>query len=163
MGDNPQLSSSHEESALVKVLIRRTGESSDLALPAYATAGSAGLDLRACISQPITLPPGGRALVGTGIAVALPTGTEAQIRPRSGLAAEHGVTLLNSPGTVDSDYRGEIRLVVINHGQAPYTIQRGDRIGQMVVGSVLRVALEEVSKLPESERNAGGFGHTGKN
>ena len=162
MGDNPQLSSSHEESALVKVLILRTGESSDLALPAYATPGSAGLDLRACISQSITLPPGGRALVGTGIAVALPAGAEAQIRPRSGLAAEHGVTLLNSPGTVDSDYRGEVRLVVINHGQAPYTIHRGDRIGQMVVGRVLRAELKEVSKLPESERNAGGFGHTGK-
>ena len=163
MGPNPQSSGSSEGSAEIKVLIFRTRESSDLPLPAYATAGSAGLDLRACISQPITLPPGGRALVGTGVAVALPAGTEAQIRPRSGLAAEHGVTLLNSPGTVDSDYRGEIRLVVINHGQAPYTIQRGDRIGQMVVGRVLKVALEEVSKLPDSERNAGGFGHTGKN
>ena len=163
MGANPQLSSSHEESTEIKVLIRRTQENSDLPLPSYATPGSAGLDLRACISQPITLVPGGRALVGTGVAVALPAGTEAQIRPRSGLAAEHGVTLLNSPGTVDSDYRGEIRLVVVNHGQAPYTIQRGDRIGQMVVGRVLRVALEEVSKLPESERNTGGFGHTGKN
>ncbi|MCI0407908.1 MAG: dUTP diphosphatase, partial [Acidobacteria bacterium] len=104
MGANPQLSSSHEDFTEVKVLIRRTQESSDLPLPSYATAGSVGLDLRACISQPITLVPGGRALVGTGVAVALPAGTEAQIRPRSGLAAEHGVTLLNSPGTVDSDY-----------------------------------------------------------
>jgi dUTP diphosphatase len=162
MGAKSQFPSSDEDSKEIKVLIRRTPENSDLPLPAYATPGSAGLDLRACISHPITLSPGGRALVGTGIAVALPAGTEAQIRPRSGLAAEHGVTLLNSPGTVDSDYRGEIRLIVINHGQAPYTIQRGDRIGQMVVGRVLRVSLEEVSKLPESERNAGGFGHTGK-
>src|SRR5262245_8824979 len=163
MGAKPLFPSSQEDSKEMKVLVRRVTESSDLPLPAYATPGSVGLDLRACISQPITLPPGGRALVGTGIAVALPAGTEAQIRPRSGLAAEHGVTLLNSPGTIDSDYRGEIRLVVINLGQAPYTIQRGDRIGQMVAGRVLRVALEEVSKLPESERNAGGFGHTGKN
>jgi dUTP diphosphatase len=161
MGSNPRLSSSHEDSTTIRVLIRRTAESSDLPLPAYATPGSAGLDLRACISQPITLHPGGRALVPTGVAVALPAGTEAQIRPRSGLAAEHGVTLLNSPGTVDADYRGEIRLVVINHGQAPYTIKRGDRIGQMVVGRVLKAALEEVSELPESDRSSGGFGHTG--
>ena len=155
--------SSHHETAEVKVLILRTRENSDLPLPAYATPGSAGLDLRACIPQSITLLPGSRALVGTGLAVALPPGTEAQIRPRSGLAAEHGVTLLNSPGTVDSDYRGEIRLVVINLGQTPFTIHRGDRIGQMVVGEVSRVALEEVKHLPESGRNAGGFGHTGTN
>ena len=155
--------SQSQERAEIKVLIRRTRENADLPLPSYATPGSAGLDLRACITQPVTLPPGGRALVGTGLAVALPAGAEAQIRPRSGLAAEHGVTLLNSPGTVDSDYRGEIRLVVINLGQAPYTIQRGDRIGQMVVGQVSRVALEEVRELPESGRSSGGFGHTGKN
>ena len=146
----------------MKVRVRRTGEDADLPLPAYATSGSSGMDLRACITQPVTIPPGGRALIGTGLAVALPPGTEAQIRPRSGLAAEHGVTLLNSPGTIDSDYRGEIRLILINHGQAPYTIQRGDRIGQMVVGEVLRVVLEEVEQLPESARSAGGFGHTGK-
>jgi dUTP pyrophosphatase len=120
------------------------------------------MDLRACIAESVTIPPGGRALIGTGLAVALPAGTEAQIRPRSGLAAEHGVTLLNAPGTIDSDYRGEIRLVLINHGQAPYIVHRGDRIGQMVVGEVLRVALEEVDQLPESARSAGGFGHTGK-
>lgn len=151
------------ELSTIRVLLSRTLESADLPLPQYATAGSAGVDLRACIPQPILLPPGGRALVGTGLSIALPEGAEAQIRPRSGLAAEHGVTLLNSPGTVDSDYRGEIRLVVINLGQAPYTIRRGDRIGQMVVASVSRIAWEEVERLPDSTRSAGGFGHTGKN
>ncbi|PYQ13589.1 MAG: dUTP diphosphatase [Acidobacteria bacterium] len=154
--------SSHSEPLPIRVLIRRTEENSDLPLPAHATPGSSGLDLRACISHSITLPPGGRALVGTGLAVALPPGYEAQIRPRSGLAAEHGVTLLNAPGTVDSDYRGEIRLVVINLGQAPYTIHRGDRIGQMVVAGASRAELEEAKELPPTERSSGGFGHTGK-
>ena len=156
-------SDGRREVSTIKVLIHRTRESADLPLPAYATPGSAGVDLRACIAQAIVLQPGGRALVGTGVAVALPEGAEAQIRPRSGLAAEHGVTLLNSPGTVDSDYRGEIRLVVINLGPDPYTIQRGDRIGQMVVGAVSRVDWEEVRELPATSRSAGGFGHTGKN
>ena len=159
MGSNPHPPTS---SAAIKVRVRRMGESSDLPLPAYATSGSSGLDLRACIPQSLTLPPGGRALIGTGLAVALPAGAEAQIRPRSGLAAEHGVTLLNSPGTIDSDYRGEIRLVLINHGQAPYTVNRGDRIGQMVVAQIVQVLLEEVEELPASARSAGGFGHTGK-
>ena len=149
-------------SAAVRVRVRRTGKDSDLPLPGYATSGSSGMDLRACISQSVTIPPGGRALIGTGLSLALPPGTEAQIRPRSGLAAEHGVTLLNAPGTIDSDYRGEIRLVLINHGLSSYTVHRGDRIGQMVVGQVLRVVLEEVEQLPESARSAGGFGHTGK-
>ena len=153
---------SQEDESQVRVLVRRTEPAADLPLPAYATAGSAGLDLRACIAAPVLLPPGGRALVGTGIAIALPAGFEAQIRPRSGLAAEHGVTLLNSPGTVDSDYRGEIRLVVVNLGTAPFTIRRGDRIGQMVVAKVGRVRLEEVSVLPATGRDAGGFGPTGR-
>jgi dUTP pyrophosphatase len=118
--------------------------------------------LRASVREPVTLPPGGRALVGTGIAIALPPGSEAQIRPRSGLAAEHGVTLLNTPGTVDSDYRGEIRLVVINLGDAPFTIRRGDRIGQMVVARIAPVQLVEVGELPPTARDAGGFGHTGR-
>ena len=120
------------------------------------------MDLRASLREPVTLPPGGRALVGTGIAIALPPGWEAQIRPRSGLAAEHGITLLNSPGTVDSDYRGEIRLVVVNLGQAPFTIRRGDRIGQMVIARAVPVSLVEVRELPVTDRNAGGFGHTGR-
>jgi dUTP pyrophosphatase len=151
------------EFSTIKVLLCRTRESADLPLPQYATNGSAGVDLRACIPQPVSLPPGGRALVGTGVSIALPEGVEAQIRPRSGLAAEHGVTLLNAPGTVDSDYRGEIRLIVINLGQAPYTIRRGDRIGQMVVAPVSRIDWEEVERLPDSSRSSGGFGHTGKN
>src|SRR5262245_46717179 len=161
MGAKPLFPSSQEDSKEMKVLVRRVTESSDLPLPAYATPGSVGLDLRACISQPITLPPGGRALVGTGLAVALPEGFEAQIRPRSGLAAEHGVTLLNSPGTIDADYRGEIRLVVVNLGNAPYTIRRGHRIGQMVRERVAHARLEEVKELPATRRGAGGFGHTG--
>ncbi len=151
-----------DDSSPVRVLVRRTESSPDLPLPAAATPGSSGLDLRACIPRPITLPPGGRALVGTGIAIALPAGFEAQIRPRSGLAAEHGVTLLNSPGTVDADYRGEIRLVVINLGEREFTIRRGDRMGQMVVAPVAAVRLEEVKDLPATSRDAGGFGHTGR-
>jgi len=153
---------SQDEASALQVLIRRTENSTDLPLPAYATSGSSGLDLRACIGEPITLPPGGRALIGTGIAVAIPPGSEGQIRPRSGLAAEHGITLLNSPGTVDSDYRGEIRLVVVNLGLAPYTIRRGDRIGQMVVANVEAARLVEVEELPITTRDAGGFGHTGR-
>ena len=144
-----------------RVFVTRVSPESDLPLPEYATTGSAGLDLRACIARELTLAPGGRALVGTGLAVALPEGFEAQIRPRSGLAAEHGVTLLNSPGTIDADYRGEIRLVVVNLGDTPYTIRRGDRIGQMVIARVARARLEEVKELPATRRGAGGFGHTG--
>jgi len=145
----------------VQVLIRRIEPGSDLPLPARATEGSSGLDLRASISDPVVLPPGGRALIGTGVAIALPAGTEAQIRPRSGLAAKHGVTLLNSPGTVDSDYRGEIRVVVVNLGEAPFTIRRGDRIAQMVVARTASARLLEVGELPVTRRDAGGFGHTG--
>jgi dUTP pyrophosphatase len=153
---------SSDETSTLRVLVRRTEDGSDLPLPAPATAGSSGFDLRASIREPVVLPPGGRALVGTGIAIALPVGWEAQIRPRSGLAAEHGVTLLNSPGTVDSDYRGEIRLVVVNLGQAPFTIRRGDRMGQMVFARTFPARLEEVESLPPSARDAGGFGHTGR-
>lgn len=151
MGDSPVL-----------LLVRRTEANPDLPLPAYATEGSSGMDLRACIGDPVTLRPGQRALIGTGISIALPAGTEAQIRPRSGLATEHGITLLNSPGTVDRDYRGEIRLVVVNLGERPFTIRRGDRIGQMVVARVASARLREVNELPPTDRNAGGFGHTGR-
>lgn len=152
----------HDEVTTVQVLVRRTEANTDLPLPGYVTPGSAGLDLRACIGEPLTLPPGERALVGTGISIALPPGLEAQIRPRSGLAAEYGVTLLNSPGTVDSDYRGEIRLVMINLGERPFTIRRGDRIAQMVVARVAAAQLVEVAELPATGRNTGGFGHTGR-
>ncbi len=151
-----------DDPSQARVFVTRVSSESDLPLPEYATAGSAGLDLRASVGQAVTLAPGGRALIGTGLAVALPEGFEAQIRPRSGLAAEHGVTLLNSPGTIDADYRGEIRLVVVNLGDAPYTIRRGDRIGQMVIARVARARLEEVEELPATRRGAGGFGHTGR-
>ena len=157
MGQSPL-----DDPSQARVFVTRVSPESDLPLPEYATAGSVGLDLRACVGQAVTLVPGGRALIGTGLAVALPEGFEAQIRPRSGLAAEHGVTLLNSPGTIDADYRGEIRLVVVNLGSAPYTIRRGDRIGQMVIARVSRARLEEVKELPATRRGAGGFGHTGR-
>ena len=129
-------------------------------MPAYATQGSAGVDLRA--SEPCVIPPGGRALVPTGLHIALPEGYEAQVRPRSGLALKHGVTLLNSPGTIDSDYRGEIGVILINLGQEPFSIQPGDRIAQMVFAPVTRGVWDEVETLDETERGAGGFGSTGR-
>jgi len=132
-----------------------------LPLPSYATAGSAGLDLAAAVETPMLLPPGGRLAVPTGIALALPPGWEAQVRPRSGLALNHGVTVLNSPGTIDADYRGEIRVILANLGSEPVMIARGDRIAQLVVAPVGRVAWQPVAALPSSARGAGGFGSTG--
>ena len=132
-----------------------------LPLPAYATAGSAGVDLAAAIEAPLVLPPGGRALVPTGIALALPDGFEAQIRPRSGLALRHGVTVLNSPGTIDSDYRGEIGIILANLGSDSVTVARGDRIAQLVVAPVRQAAWQEVVDLPPSARGSGGFGSSG--
>jgi len=132
-----------------------------LALPAYATAGSAGLDLAAAVEAAVLLPPGGRLAVPTGIALALPQGWEAQVRPRSGLALNLGVTVLNSPGTIDADYRGEIRVILANLGSEPVTIARGDRIAQLVVAPVGRVAWQQVAALPPSARGVGGFGSTG--
>jgi dUTP pyrophosphatase len=133
-----------------------------LPLPAYATPGSAGVDLAAALETPLILAPGGRAAVPTGIALALPEGYEAQVRPRSGLALRHGIAVLNSPGTIDSDYRGEVRVILANLGDAPVTIARGERIAQLVVAPVSRVAFERVASLPESRRGAGGFGSTGR-
>lgn len=141
--------------------VTRLPGSADLPLPEPATAGAAGLDLRACLASALTIAPGMRALVPTGIAVALPHGYEAQLRPRSGLALRTGLTLLNSPGTVDADYRGEIQVLVINLGETPVVLERGDRIAQLVVQPVPRVEWEEVDALPVSARGAGGFGHTG--
>jgi dUTP pyrophosphatase len=132
-----------------------------LSLPAYATPGSAGADLAAALEAPLVLPPGGRALVPTGIALALPDGFEAQIRPRSGLALRHGVTVLNSPGTIDSDYRGEIRVILANLGSHSVTIARGDRIAQLVVAPVRQTAWQEVAALPPSARGGAGFGSSG--
>ena len=141
--------------------IRRLPHASGLAAPERASAASAGLDLPAAIERPIVLPPGGRALVPTGFSIELPEGHEGQVRPRSGLAIRHGVTLLNSPGTVDADYRGEVAVVMINHGDEPFEIRRGDRIAQLVVATVTEVEVEEVDALSETERSAGGFGSTG--
>lgn len=146
----------------VQVAVLRLPHGSDLALPAYETAGSAGMDLRAAVEAPVVLAPGARAAVPTGLAIALPEGFEAQIRPRSGLALKHGVTCLNSPGTIDSDYRGEIRVILINHGEDPVTIARGERIAQCVIAPVVRAVLREQDALPSSARAEGGFGSTGR-
>ena len=144
----------------MKVEIIRLPHGADLPLPSYATRGSAGLDLRA--AEALVLKPGHRALVATGIAIALPANTEAQVRPRSGLAVKHGVTVLNSPGTIDSDYRGEIKVPLINLGTDDFVIERGDRIAQMVVAPVVQVELVEVVALDETVRGVGGFGSSGK-
>jgi dUTP pyrophosphatase len=133
-----------------------------LPLPAYATPGSAGIDLAAAVVEPMVLCPGARAAVPTGIALALPQGYEAQLRPRSGLALDHGLAVLNSPGTIDADYRGEIRVILANLGGEPVTIRRGDRIAQLVVAPVTRVAFERVATLSASARGGGGFGSTGR-
>jgi dUTP pyrophosphatase len=135
-----------------------------LALPAYETLGAAGMDLRAAVldAEPVTLAPGKRAMIPTGLSIALPQGYEAQIRPRSGLAAKHGLTCLNSPGTIDADYRGEIKVILINHGDEPFVIKRGERIAQMVIASVIQGSLEVVATLDETARGAGGFGSTGR-
>jgi dUTP pyrophosphatase len=132
-----------------------------LLAPAAATPGSAGLDLRACVVGELILQPGQRALVPTGFSIAIPEGFEGQVRPRSGLALRQGLGLLNSPGTIDADYRGEIGVLAINLGQEPIVIRRGDRIAQLVIAEVPRVSLEIVVQLPETRRGGGGFGHTG--
>lgn len=133
-----------------------------LDLPAYATAHAAGLDLRAAVEAPLTLAPGQRALVPTGLSLAIPAGFEAQIRPRSGLALKHGVTCLNSPGTIDADYRGEVKVLLVNLGAEPFVVQRGERIAQMVVAAHAVATWNVVEQLPTTERGEGGFGHTGK-
>jgi len=146
----------------VDVLIERLPEARDLPLPAYATAGSAGMDLYAAVESEITLKPGERKLIPTGIRIAIPEGYEAQIRPRSGLAVKHGISIVNSPGTIDSDYRGPVQVVIINLGSEDFVIKRGDRISQMVICPVARARLVESDNLPETARGDGGFGHTGR-
>lgn len=146
----------------VQIPIRRLDGNDDLPLPEIATTGSAGVDLRAAVLAPLELGPGERALVPTGFAIALPHGYEGQVRPRSGLALQFGLTLLNSPGTIDSDYRGEIGVVAVNLGQKSVAIRRGDRIAQLVISKVELPRFELTTALPESARGAGGFGHTGK-
>jgi dUTP pyrophosphatase len=144
--------------------IQRLPHSEGLALPAYETTGSAGMDLRAAVpaDAPLTLAPGARALVPTGLKIALEPGWEAQVRPRSGLALKHGITCLNSPGTIDSDYRGEVGVILINHGAEPFVIQRGERIAQMVLAQHVQALIAEVDSLDETARGAGGFGSTGR-
>jgi len=146
------------------VRIARLPHSEGIELPAYGTSGAAGMDLRAAVpaDQPLTLPPGARALVPTGLTIAVPPGYEAQVRPRSGLALKFGITCLNSPGTVDSDYRGEVGVILANLGSEPFVIHRGDRIAQMVVARYERVAWEEAEALDDTARGAGGFGSTGR-
>ncbi len=132
-----------------------------LSLPAYATEGSSGFDLCAACEEPVVLAPGQRALVPTGISISLPSGTEAQVRPRSGLAIKHGITLLNTPGTIDEDYRGEIKVILINLGQEHFIVQRGMRIAQVVLAEVVKAKLVAVDNLDVTTRGSGGFGHTG--
>lgn len=145
----------------VHVSVRRLAHARDLPLPSYATEGAAGLDLVAAITEPLTVPPRGRALVPTGLEVALPSGFELQIRPRSGLALRHGIVLPNSPGTIDADYRGEIRVILLNAGEASFTLTRGMRIAQAVLAPVVRLRWQEVGELAPTKRAAGGFGSTG--
>ncbi len=143
------------------VQIKRLPGTEDLPLPRYMTSHAAGMDIYASPEKEIVLNPGKRALIPTGIAIALPPGIEAQIRPRSGLAIKHGIGLLNAPGTIDADYRGEIKIIMINLGEEPFVVQRGDRIAQMVIHSVEQAEWIQVEELPETDRNDGGFGHTG--
>lgn len=143
------------------VSVRTLPHGEGLALPAYQTEHSAGLDLVAAVEEEVVLAPGARALVPTGLAIALPAGFEAQIRPRSGLALKHGITLLNTPGTIDADYRGEVKVLMINLGQEPFIVRRGERIAQMVVAPVTRIEWRPVADLEETARGAGGFGSTG--
>jgi dUTP pyrophosphatase len=151
-------------SSQVKVDIRQLPHADGLALPAYQSTHAAGLDLLAAVPEdtPFVLAPGKHALIPTGLTIALPPGYEAQVRPRSGLAAKHAVTVLNSPGTVDADYRGEISVILINHGDAPFPIRRGERIAQMVIAPVAQAELMVVDLLSETARGSGGFGSTGR-
>lgn len=145
---------------MIRVTILRLPHGAGLPLPAYATAGAAGMDVVA--AEDVSLPPGGRHAVATGFAMAVPTGYEVQVRPRSGLALRHGVTCLNTPGTVDSDYRGEIKVILANLGSEPFEVRRGERIAQLVPAPVLPAELHEVNALDETARGAGGFGSTGR-
>ena len=145
---------------MIRIELKRLPHGEGLPLPAYATEGAAGMDVVA--AEELTLAPGARAAVATGFAIAIPVGHEVQVRPRSGLALKHGVTCLNTPGTIDSDYRGEVKVILANLGQEPFAIARGDRIAQLVPAVVLRATLDEVATLDDTSRGAGGFGSTGR-
>jgi dUTP pyrophosphatase len=146
----------------IGVRIQRLAHAGDLPLPVYATAGSAGVDLAAAVETEVILPPGGRALIPTGFSIALPEGFEAQVRPRSGLAVKHGISVLNTPGTIDADYRGEVMVCLVNQGERPFPVRRGERIAQMVVAPVTRVQWNETASLDATARDSGGFGSTGQ-
>ena len=146
----------------IRILRLRPEKDDDIPLPRYMTPQAAGMDIHAAVDQPVALEQGAISLLPTGFAIALPVGYEAQIRPRSGLAVKHGIGLINAPGTIDTDYRGEVKIAVINLGPQRYTIYRGDRIAQMVINRVYRAKLNIVEQLAPTERNTGGFGHTGK-
>ncbi|MBI4432457.1 MAG: dUTP diphosphatase [Candidatus Omnitrophica bacterium] len=145
----------------VKILIKKKPGTEDLPTPKYMSAGASGMDLSADVEKDLTIGPGQIKLVPTGVSVSIPLGYEAQIRPRSGLALKHGITLVNTPGTIDSDYRGIISLIIVNLGQEPYVIKRGARMAQMVIQEVTQAEIEQVQELPDTARAAGGFGHTG--
>lgn len=145
----------------IPVRITRLRENRDLPLPEYESEGASGMDIRAAVNEPVVLKPGEIALIPSGLSVAVPPGYEAQMRPRSGLAFHHGVGMVNAPGTIDSDYRGEIGIIMINWGKEPFTIRRGDRIAQMIISRVYRAELAEVDVLDTTSRGQGGFGHTG--
>jgi dUTP pyrophosphatase len=145
----------------IRIEVERLPEGEGLPLPAYQTAGASGMDLHAAVAEDQVIEPGVTALIPTGIKIAIPAGYEAQVRPRSGLALRHGVTLLNTPGTIDSDYRGPVAVIVFNAGKEPFRVRRGDRIAQMVIVPVCRAELVEVAAVDDTERSAGGFGHTG--
>lgn len=151
---------SEQPDITIQVQVEPEGEG--LELPTYATSGAAGMDLRAAIDDEIVIPPGGRELVSTGIRIAVPPGYEAQVRPRSGLALRRGIAVLNSPGTIDSDYRGTVAVILANLGQEDFVVKRGDRVAQLVIAPVARAELVQVERLENSERGGGGFGHTGR-
>lgn len=145
----------------IKVMVKKSPGDEDIPLPRYMSPNAAGMDLYAAVKKDITLKPGEIKLIPTGMSIALPPGFEAQIRPRSGLAIKYGISIPNTPGTIDADYRGEVRIIMINLGENPYTIKRGDRIAQMIINKVYQAHLELSIELPSTERNEGGFGHTG--
>ena len=146
----------------IQIRIKRLPADKDLPLPEYKSEGAAAMDVHAAVRKTVTISPGGMTVIPCGFAIALPKGYEAQILPRSGLASSHGITVLNSPGTIDSDYRGEIKIILINNGQAPFSVKRGMRIAQMVVAPVSRVEWEEAEELSQTQRGEQGYGHTGE-
>ena len=151
------------EDVMTEIQFKKLPHAEDLTLPSYESASAAGMDIRAALVDPIVLKPGERTLIPTGLQMALPHGYEAQIRPRSGLAIRNGITMLNSPGTIDADYRGEVKVIAINHGQEAFTVNHGDRIAQMVIAPVVQLSIKSVEELDETDRGQGGFGSTGIN